>query len=360
MQRTFIPQRPEQVTPVWLTEVLRRSGVLDENTSVIEAELSDPGREASYAGYVSRISLTFSSSVDCLPHTMILKLPAPERLIRRLFRSIYRNETLFYREIAESSAIPVPKCYVALINRSRTRSLLLLEDLTAFARPGDHDSGCTDQQAEVALGRLAGLHADWWEHPALDEIPWLSRYRVDSRKNWLIYAGAWAPFQFRLRDVTPPETLRLYRDLWRYRRRLLELEHGRPHSLQHGDYRLANLAFSDDDVYVFDWQVVRAGPPMFDVAWFILTSLDIEQRRRIEADLLRGYHAALVDSGIVDYTFEELIADYRFALLLTIPQIMVIGGFLRVDPSRRVLLGELLNRFDAARRDHELIDLLER
>ncbi len=360
MHRIVIPQHPDEITPDWLTQTLRRSGVLDSRVRVRDVSLDDPGRNASYAGYVSRISIEYDGDHARPPATMILKLPAPERMIQRLFRSIYRKEVLFYRYLAHQSTMPVPDCYAALTNRDSSRTLLLLEDLTRHATIGDHDDGCSFEQASHALSTLARFHAAWWMHPELEKYPWLGRYRVDSRQNWAIYAGAWLPFMIRLGRVTPDEALGLFRSLWRYRHRLIELEAGRPHSLQHGDFRLANLAFSPDDVYAFDWQVVRIGPPMFDVAWFILTAFQNHERHQFEAELLRSYHVALVGSGVVAYSFEEMIEDYRFALLLAIPQIMVIGGFLRMDPERKAMIVELLHRFEAMRQDHELNALLER
>jgi thiamine kinase-like enzyme len=354
MTRIRIPRHPGALSPEWLTDVLRRTDVLTGEDRVHHVTLSDPGQEASYAGYVSRLTLEYECRDTPGPRTLIAKLPAPERIIRRLFRSLYRNEALFYRHLADRVPFPVPECYAALLNRKRTRSLLLLQDLQPFATPGDHDEGCTVEQARIALTRLAALHAQWWNSPELAEIDWLGQYRFNSRQNWMIYAGALGPFLYRLRHITPPQTLRMIRSLWRCRDTLLQRESGRPFSLQHGDFRLANLAFSADEVYAFDWQVVRTGPPLFDVAWFVVTSLTVEQRRAAEADLLHAYYAELCASGITSYTEDELIADYQLALVMTIPQMMVIGAFLRIDERREAELQKLLQRFDAARSDHNL------
>jgi thiamine kinase-like enzyme len=354
MYRIPIPQYPNEITPDWLTEVLQRSSVIEEGIRVRDVQLSDPGREASYAGFVSRLTVEYDGSTGAGPDTMIAKLPAPEWMIRRLFRPLYRNEALFYRKLASTTPFPTPRCYAALLNRKQTRSLLLLEDLQPFASPGDHDDGCTIEQAQLALTRLAESHSPWWDSLRSSEMDWLSRYRFNSRQNWMIYAGALGPFLYRLRHVTPPHTLDLVQSLWRYRNELQRQEAGRPQSLQHGDFRLANLAFSDDDVYAFDWQVVRKGPPLFDVAWFMVTSLTIEQRRSAEADLLQDYHSALCESGVQHYPMDELMGDYRLSLIMTIPQMMVIGAFLRLDERREAELQKLLQRFDAAREDHDL------
>jgi hypothetical protein len=86
----------------------------------------------------------------------------------------------------------------------------------------------------------------------------------------------------------------------------------------------------------------------------VVTSLTVEQRRAAEADLLHAYYAELCASGITSYTEDELIADYQLALVMTIPQMMVIGAFLRIDERREAELQKLLQRFDAARSDHNL------
>jgi thiamine kinase-like enzyme len=355
-----IPQHLDDITPEWLTVVLRRQGMLSDKGSVQSVVFSDPGREASYAGHVSRLTLEYDTLTDGSPRTIIAKLPAPETTIRLLFRTLYRNEALFYRRIAREISLRVPACYAALMNRRRTRSLLLLEDLSEVARPGDHDTGCTTEEAGIALTQLARVHAKWWNSSGLTTIDWLGRYQVNSTKNWMIYAGAWVPFQTRLRHVTPKRTLQLVRSLWRYRTQLQELETGRPYTLQHGDFRLANLAFTTDDVYAFDWQVVRIGPPLFDVAWFMVTSLTTDQRRESETDLLTAYHVRLIEAGVSNYTMDDLMTDYRLSLLMTIPQMMVIGAFLRIDEEREAELKKLLYRFDAAREDHKLEEMVMR
>lgn len=358
MQRIRIPAHPGEITPEWLTPILHQSGALSPNVRVTRIVQSDPGSEASYAGYVLRLALEYDQPACEAPVSLIAKFPAPEPQIRYLFRPLYRNEVLFYRRLADDVSLSTPTCYAALLNRRRTRSLLLLQDLTAVGDIGDHDAGCADEQAMLALTRLAEFHATWWQSPELESTEWLGQYHVSSKQNWLLYAGAWLPFQYRLRHITPPASLRLIRNLWRHRKRLRELAQGRPDSLQHGDYRLANMAFSPDEVYVFDWQVIRAGPPLFDVAWFMLTSLTIEQRRLLEADLLRAYHVALIGAGVLGYSFEEMRDDYLLALLLAIPQTMVIGGFLRMDPEREATMATLLSRFEAAREDHDLEKML--
>ena len=53
---------------------------------------------------------------------------------------------------------------------------------------------------------------------------------------------------------------------------------------------------------------------MLDVASFLGGNVSIADRRAHEMDLLRTYHALLVENGVGDYTFEQCLDDYRLAM----------------------------------------------
>ena len=54
-----------------------------------------------------------------------------------------------------------------------------------------------------------------------------------------------------------------------------------PFAVIHGDYRLDNLMFGADadDVVAVDWQTLAVGPPARDVAYFLGTSIQVDERR---------------------------------------------------------------------------------
>jgi aminoglycoside phosphotransferase (APT) family kinase protein len=88
--------------------------------------------------------------------------------------------------------------------------------------------------------------------------------------------------------------------------------------LVHGDYRLDNLLFPPSGapgVAAVDWQTLSLALPARDLAYFIGTSLDPEERRASERALVEAYHAALVRHGVSAYSLEECWDDYRFAML---------------------------------------------
>jgi len=70
-------------------------------------------------------------------------------------------------------------------------------------------------------------------------------------------------------------------------------------------------------VILIDWQMVTYARCVIDVAGWIRGQLEPEVRRISELQLLRLYHDALVASGVQGYTFEQCMADYRLATVLT-------------------------------------------
>jgi aminoglycoside phosphotransferase (APT) family kinase protein len=82
----------------------------------------------------------------------------------------------------------------------------------------------------------------------------------------------------------------------------------------HNDYRVDNLLFADgpdaDPVVVVDWQTCVYGPGISDLAYFIGGSLETEQRRLHERDLVRDYHHRMTAAGVA-LSWDDLWAQYR-------------------------------------------------
>ena len=134
-----------------------------------------------------------------------------------------------------------------------------------------------------------------------------------------------------------------------------------PFAVIHGDYRLDNLMFppDGDDVVAVDWQTAAIGPPLRDVAYFLGTSVEPDQRRASEEQLLAEYHAAVVARGVTDYAADRCWEDYRLGQLQG-PMVTVIGcmyaGGVRSDRSDAMFLA-MARRSCAAIRDLRSLDL---
>lgn len=60
-----------------------------------------------------------------------------------------------------------------------------------------------------------------------------------------------------------------------------------------------------------DWQLVRIGEGIGDVAYFLATALDPETRRRHETRFLPDYLERLLDHGIKELDYNTLLQRYR-------------------------------------------------
>jgi aminoglycoside phosphotransferase (APT) family kinase protein len=79
--------------------------------------------------------------------------------------------------------------------------------------------------------------------------------------------------------------------------------------LIHGDYRLDNLLFRPEGATVLlDWQALAWGRAGWEVAYFITTALEPHHKKEEEL-MLKQYHKVLVESGVADYDYSDLLKD---------------------------------------------------
>ena len=106
------------------------------------------------------MSATYATDGD-LPATFAIKLPAQDDTVRERVALGYRSEVEFYTDVAEKVRIPVPRCFFSDISESGADFVLVLADM-APAVQGDQIAGCTQQEAQLAVEALAGLHGPSW------------------------------------------------------------------------------------------------------------------------------------------------------------------------------------------------------
>jgi len=82
----------------------------------------------------------------------------------------------------------------------------------------------------------------------------------------------------------------------------------------HGDAHSGN-AYVEPDGHVgfVDWQTVAVGPWVHDVNYFLVSALDVPDRRAHERDLLGYYLKTLATFGVSAPGLDEAWSDYRRA-----------------------------------------------
>ncbi|MGH9132492.1 MAG: phosphotransferase, partial [Ilumatobacteraceae bacterium] len=257
-----------------------------------------------------RLSLAWDRATSA-PTSLVAKVPAQEETSRQAAAATrtYLLEAAFYRELAGTLAVCRPTCYHARYDPETGDYVVLLEDL-APAQPGDQIAGCTADLAAAVIPELAALHGPRWGDPALIELDWLGRPDADSAMAFeqlvdFLYPGFVERYAGRVEPDVAALAERFVGVLDRY------LAHRpAPWTVVHGDFRLDNLMFGGDRVAVLDWQTVRLGPAMSDVAYFIGSALQTDDRRATEEALVREYHTALLGAG-GDMTWDDCWRGYR-------------------------------------------------
>jgi aminoglycoside/choline kinase family phosphotransferase len=300
--------------------VLRKANVLSTGT-VKAFEYTSLGGEKGFYGQIVRLKLTYDPPETGGPPTVIAKFSSgnPEMRQRPNTKASYEREVRFYQTMAVESCLPVPTCYHGSVDTKSGWHVLLLEDL-APASSGSRIDGCSRTRAETAIKHIAHFHAHWWEDPRLDDLDWLAaapKASVDAQLAEL-HEKWWPAFLREVGHELPGMVMEIGESLGEQRgpiARHLFME--RPRTLIHSDYQLENLLFGADPTsfFVVDWQFVKRGRGIWDVAYFLSENLVPADRRAIEMDLLRGYVRILSDHGVSTYSFEDAMHDYRLSLL---------------------------------------------
>jgi len=231
-----------------------------------------------------------------------------------------RSEVVFYRRHAQDGSVNTPKCYFAATDADSGSSFLLLEDLLArnvtfgtALRPID------PKIARRAVEMLARYHARSWGSPELASlVPVGGASLADDWAGLMLDASGFKQcMQLPRFEFVPPAL----RDRDRFRGALHKMWHSNahgPHCLLHGDLHLGNCFFEVDGTPGFvDWQGDTRGCWAYDFTEFLLTALNIDDRRNCERLLLDSYLAQLRSCGIDAPSFENAWLHYRRNTFLT-------------------------------------------
>lgn len=367
-EKKFIPERADEITSAWLTESLRSAGVIA--TATVHGFTSRTlGEGEGFLGDLARLSVRYDHLEDGAPETLIAKFPTAvggNRAAADLFQ-VYSREIRFYDELADDVPVRKPRLYFSdmdpeprgaatigkllrllpaglalrligpLSRAGRPRRYVLLIEDMAPARVGDQVAGSSVEDAELALRKLATMHARFWNDPRIDAIDWVPPLNEDSGLAQAMFDQAVGPFEDAYGELLTPRSFEIGEWLGDHGVEVMDRMARPPWTLLHGDYRPDNLFFGDGaadfSLGVIDWQLVAQGSPLYDVAYFILWSINEEDHGAIDG-LLRTYHSTLAEHGVTDYPFERLESDYVIAQLLIQHRGVLIVGQLDLSDGR--------------------------
>jgi thiamine kinase-like enzyme len=310
----------DQVTTAWLTDVLRRSGALDQG-AVAAFDMDTRQRELS-ANAKLKVQYTVESQGD-----------RPQRLFLKLVNIDMEDEffgpsevNYYARDYVGLQGAPILRSYDAAFSEAKQRYHVLMDDVSethveAFAR-----APTLEYRLALAEG-LAVIHARWWGTKQLAEageaLP-----SAEKIKRFVDIAQPGAGHIIKhcsneLKAHWPDAILALYA---RHPQAMIErTQDGNGFTLIHGDVNHNNILVARDGdrpIYIidrqpFDWSLtIWLG--VYDLAYAIVLEWEVETRRRLEEPILRYYHDQLIRNGVHNYSWEQLFADYKLSAAMCV------------------------------------------
>lgn len=355
MKQTILVRQPSDLTVAWAQQVVDQH---DTNTIVAKVDVVDVD-----VGTTTRVCIAVEHNGSALPNRWFVKLPSSAwraRMITALPRLLH-TEVRFYNEVAHSVPLNLPICLAAQ-SRFGRGSTLVLADIAEFdGIPGVVSDTLTVAQATIVIEQLARIHAHfgnithhnstyrWLAGPVrLLEDALGTALAVPLMKRGLRLAGT------RVSAALHVPALHYAR----HRRAAMRFLTNAPKTLVHHDCHPGNLFWNErrSKVGFLDWQLVRLGEGVSDVAYFLATALSPEMRRRHEIELLVKYTQTLAENGVKNVEYSYLVQRYRAHLIYAFEAMLVtlaVGGMMNRDCNL-----ELIRRTAAAVEELEAFTVL--
>ncbi len=317
----------EHITPEWLNTLLKEEGV--PSSYEVTAVHIEP-MEGVWNSKAFRLRLTYRGDPYGAPTRLFLKLKGEHW---------GREEAEFYRYV-RSTGVDLPvlvPCFSSEYDKVTGDSAVLLADLSET-----HFTPFTIAQfralqvvpepvyLQQIVDCVAEFHAYWWEHRLLGSGFASVAPSFASREGWvaaLVKKGEeLAAFEASVGDDLDPGLLRLLTEVhsrlpvvWdRYLadrvlpRRALTLINGDCYFIQF----LCPHRLGTDRTHMVDLDSVNACLPAFDLMYMFTTFWTREQRLEggREMTALKRYHERLQEGGVGNYSFDQLLLDYRISI----------------------------------------------
>jgi hypothetical protein len=298
------------LTPEWLSGLLQSHGVEAAITGVHPGPIGTGQVGATY-----RLTLEGQGA----PASIVAKLPSNDPLSKATGKShlTYLRESRFYSHFAGHKPLPVPRHLFIDFDEESHDFALIMHDLPRHYA-GNQLTAPTREEAFLAVGAAAQIHAAWWGDPMLDTLDWLNGTRAvpPALDIEALYAMFWPAFCDRYGARVTPEMKRVGEAYFGKLTHWTSAHDG-PRCLTHGDFRPDNMLFDPHDaeqpVVIVDWQTVGVGSGVSDLAYYMGTALERDQRAALEVPLFDHYVASLARFGTPQSDLANLWDVYRGA-----------------------------------------------
>ncbi len=349
MRQDILVRRPCDLTVTWAQRIVDQhsAGTTVSEVNVLSVDIGTSTRV--------RVAVEHNGP-ETLPRRWFVKLPSRSwraRWITALPRLLQR-EVRFYKEVAQ--AVPLLQPTILMAQSQHGRGItLVMGDVTEYGGVSGTPGDClTAAQAALVVEQMARLHAHFWNKASLDdEYRWLAG-PVRRWEDRLGTALAVPLMQRGLRRAGSTVPTALHAPAMRYarqRRQVMRWLADGSRTLIHHDMHPGNLFWQQSQPGLLDWQLVRIGEGISDVAYFLTTALTPKTRRTYEPSLLARYQQILADHQITGLDATTLGQRYRAHLLYPFEAMvatLAVGNMMAMESNL-----ELIRRTASAVEDHD-------
>ncbi|MFT4256907.1 MAG: phosphotransferase [Pseudoxanthomonas sp.] len=311
-----LPLSFDSITDQWLSNVLcaRHPGAAVTSHELDEPDVGTSNRQRIWISY-NQIGREAG-----LPQSVFCK--ASHGLANRIalgLTSGATSEVYFYQHLRDKLNVEAPRCFHARIDKESCNSIVILEDLGAVVKEFcTHETKITRALAESLVRLLGRVHGQgysvpevkeglkgMWTWPEIFEMTFEFGMKEGSNKGFLT-----------AESVIPERLYRRYEEIWPATLKSVAFHEDVQHTLAHSDVHLRNWYIAGSgEMGLSDWQCAGRGHWGRDLAYALATSLDTQDRRLWEKDLVRIYLDELEASGGPRVGFEEAWRIYRQQML---------------------------------------------
>jgi len=340
---------PNQIDKPWLTALLKKNGVL-ASSGIRDIQIdASPSTNA----HIARIQIEYDAGTQRdAPRALILKtVEAGAGFAKNSEINYYARD---YLDLADA---PIPKCYAAHADPDNGSYSILMEDLSSTH--GKDTSPSFQYGLEVASA-LARLHVFGWGEERIQKLDG----RISDKAKLDRYIAHVRPGLDWLLEATRTDIPDLWRetilDVFEHHPRKMWERTNDPtgFTIVHGDINPGNILYpvNGGKVYFLDRQPftwsLTTWLGVSDLSYLMVQYWDTEQRRQLELSVLEQYHRQLIDHGVTDYAWDQLLADYK----LCIPQAVYTVAEWCIQPEDRDRM-RWLWRLELERAMHAFLDL---
>ena len=353
-----VPWHGEALTDEWLTAVVGK-GVPGARALEVEVVGGDDGSSArrilalewNEAGRAAHLpARVFTKSTPTLPMRLSAGKAAP-------------SEGRFLTELRPLLPIEAPRCLCTMRDSRTGRSIHLMEDLTTtrgavFCRAS---STIDRSQAEQVVETLATLHGTFLNASNRVDFGWLRTHED------FFYAAARNGVEaghdramVRAADVIPPGVRAQQARIWPAAVAGLAMHEGQSRTVIHSDVHLGNWYIAEDGrMGLCDWARVCRGHWARDLAYALMTTLRVDDRRAWERALIERYCAQLGEFAGLTVDVATAWDGYRrqacAALLMWTPTLCPPPTLPDMQPEATSLL--MIERITVAMDDLDVLSL---